>query len=301
MQTADKNSGAWSPEAIRALGRLDLIARRILDGVRQGLHRSFRRGFSTEFFDYKNYQPDDDVRKIDWRLYAKTNRFFVKRFEAETSLECMMLLDLSPSMSWRWQNTISKREYAVALAASLGLLLLEQRDAVGLLAFGDGENRFLPPRGSLKQVPAIFSALETSSTGEASSLPDAVRTFQGMRRHRGLAILFSDLELPLEELEEGIRQLGARNDEAIVFHILDKAEIELPFAQATHFRDSETGGILPVNMESLRKTHAVRVREFRERAAAISSCSNVLHVPVDTGMSYVDALLSMRTRREELF
>ena len=114
MNVFQKNSfrDKWSPEALAAIGRLDFIAREILDGVQQGLHRSIRRGFSSEFFDYKNYQPGDDASRIDWHLYAKTGKYYIKRFEAETSLECMILADFSPSMRWRWKDTVSKSDYA---------------------------------------------------------------------------------------------------------------------------------------------------------------------------------------------
>lgn len=292
----------WSPEMLSSLGRLDFIAREVLDGVRQGIHRSVRRGFSSEFFDYKSYQSGDDARQIDWRLYSKTRKFFVKRFEAETSLECMMLIDMSNSMEWRWENAINKREYATVLTASLGTLFIEQRDLVGLFTFGERGTRFLPPKSSLKQLNSLFAVLGESGTNDdPRTLVEAVHELRGIQRHRGLAVLVSDLEVPQEEVIESLRILRARNDEVVVFHLLDRAEVDLPFQNATHFEDSETGHVYPVDFASLKRSHDQRIHEFRKFFERECRESRVTYVPLDTSVSYVEAILRMDQVRRDLF
>ena len=292
----------WSPEALKALGRLDLIAKEVLDGIRQGLHRSMYRGFSAEFFDYRAYEQSDDAAKIDWRLYARTGKFFIKRFEAETSLECMILPDLSASMRWRWENTICKQEYAAILAASLGLLLISQRDLVGLHTFGMKPNRHLPAKSSRAHIEAFFGVLAAQGAPEESAreLLELARSTNAVLNHKGLLILISDLEIPEDDLRESLSLLRARGDELIVFHLLDRAEIELPFSSATHLRDSETGALIRFD-PGFRKQQRKIAEAFRKKAESICMEYGALAIPVDTALSPVEAILEMSRRRKGMF
>ncbi len=319
----------WSPEALAAIGRLDFIAREILDGVQQGLHRSIRRGFSSEFFDYKNYQPGDDASRIDWRLYARTGKFFIKRFEAETSLECMILADFSPSMRWRWKDTISKSDYAACLLAALALLFTRQRDLVGLHSFGAYPERHIPPRASSKQAELLISMmlpsgspLRAASKGEGAthageverrssgrgkkkeSAPSLLQTARGISsilQHRGLILLASDFEMPEEEIRESFSLLKGKGNELVVFHLLDIAEITLPFEEATHFRDSETGQRMPVRIKTLRETMKRRIESFRAAVKSAAKAVDADYIPADTAMSPVDVILRMNQSRKEHF
>jgi uncharacterized protein (DUF58 family) len=292
----------WSPQALKSIGRLDFIAKEVLDGVKQGMHRSIRHGFSTEFFDYKTYQPGDDAQKIDWRLYSKTGKFFVKRFEADTSLECTMVLDCSPSMNWRWKDNISKREYVSVLAASLGMMFIEQRDHVGLLAYGSGATRYLPPKSAVKHLMSIFSELEREALpGATHTMLESVHELRSMKKHRGLIIVFSDLEIPEEEVMESLDLLRAKDDEVIVFHVLDEAEVVLPFGQVTHLVDSESGELMPVNFNVLKQEHAKRLEVFRDRFQQECRCRGITYVPLDTSYSYVRAVNEMNLKRKDIF
>lgn len=294
-----KTSDRWSPEALRSIGRLDFIAREVLDGVRQGLHRSLRRGFSSEFFDYKNYEPGDDATKIDWRLYAKTGKYFIKRFEAETSLECMMLVDTSKSMHWKWEDSVSKKEYASILAASLGLLLTLQRDQVGLHTFGGLPQEHIKPKSSLKHISEFFSALAAPALEkEGPPLTECARGIGAIRRHKGLLILISDLEMHENEIRESISLLRSKGDELIVFHLLDKAEIDLPFSDATHIRDSETGELIPFNAPAVRASHKQRISDFRSLVKKICTENGAMSVPIDTSLSPVSAIIAMNEARK---
>ena len=314
----------WSPEALAAIGRLDFIAREILDGVQQGLHRSIRRGFSSEFFDYKNYQPGDDASRIDWRLFAKTGKYYIKRFEAETSLECMILADFSPSMRWRWKDTVSKSDYAACLLAALALLFTRQRDLVGLHSFGTHPERHIPPRASSKQAELLISMMlpsgsplraatargganaaagevRRSEKGKVSSLLQTARGISSILQHRGLILLASDFEMPEEEIQESFSRLKGKGNELVVFHLLDIAEITLPFEEATHFRDSETGQLMPVRIKTLRETMRQRVESFRAAVKSAAEAVNADYIPADTAMSPVDVILRMNQVRKEHF
>ncbi len=301
--SADASSSPprWSPDALRALGRLDFIARETLAGVAHGLHRSVRRGFSSEFFDYKAYDQGDNAAKIDWRLYAKTGKFYVKRFEAETSLDCMMLADASPSMNWRWRDAISKREYSAMLAASLALLFTNQRDHVGLHSFGSLPLRHLPPKSSSEHLEAIFAALDAGPFDPGGlGLLETALGLGSIKLHRGIVALFSDLEMPQEEVLESLRLLRARGDELVVFHILDKAELSLPFESATHLRDSETGELIPCSLADMKAAHGKAVASFRGFVKAECQALDSVYVPLDTSVSCVEAILLMLREREEL-
>lgn len=298
----------WSPDALSAIGRLDFIAREVLDGVQQGLHRSVRRGFSSEFFDYKNYQEGDDAAKIDWRLFAKTGKFYVKRFEAETSLECMILTDLSPSMRWKWEQTVSKLEYTAMLAASLALLFCAQRDLVGLHSFGALPQKHLPPKGSSKQAEQFISLLGQpirqdpavkSGSADGPSLLETARAMHSILPHRGLIILFSDFEFQEKEIRESISLLRAKGDELVLFHLLDIAEINLPFQDATHIQDSETHELIPISPRDLRDLHVRRIQEFRALVKQAAEAVGAVYVPIDTSLSPVDSILRMNSIRKE--
>ncbi len=328
MNVFQKNSfrDKWSPEALAAIGRLDFIAREILDGVQQGLHRSIRRGFSSEFFDYKNYQPGDDASRIDWRLYAKTGKYYIKRFEAETSLECMILADFSPSMRWRWKDTVSKSDYAACLLAALALLFTRQRDLVGLHSFGTHPERHIPPRASSKQAELLISMMlpsgsplraaaargganaaaaggegHRSEKGKVPSLLQTARGISSILQHRGLILLASDFEMPEEEIQESFSLLKGKGNELVVFHLLDIAEITLPFEEATHFRDSETGQLMPVRIKTLRETMRQRIESFRAAVKSAAEAVNADYIPADTAMSPVDVILRMNQARKEHF
>lgn len=310
--TGNKNTESenrWSPETLATIGRLDFIALEVLDGVRQGLHRSIRRGFSSEFFDYKNYQDGDDATKIDWRLFAKTNKFYIKRFEAETSLECMIITDFSESMRWKWRDTVSKLEYASMTASALALLFSRQRDLVGLHSFGILPQRHLNPRASAKHSELFISMMTPpiqmkNSSDNTEKLPTLLETARGagsILQHRGLVILFSDFEMPENEIRESLSLIRARGHELVVFHLLDIAEIKLPFDDVTHFLDSESNEMLPVNIEELRNSQPERIANFRAMVTSACSSVNAVYVPVDTSESPVDAILNMNRVRKEQF
>ncbi len=290
----------FDPDIIQQLGRIDLIARAITDGLTHGVHRSQRRGFSTEFSDFKPYVPGDDTRLLDWRIYARTERLFVKRFEAETNLELMLLLDATASMAWRWGNNISKLEYAVNLFAALACLHMKQHDQVGLLVYDARDLHRLPPRASRTHLDRIFAVLAGIRPGRAECFPVMVKTLTQMRRHRGRIIVCTDLEEDESQVEQAMEELAGLEDEMILFHILDRAEVELPFEHATHLQDSESGELLAVNLPALKKAHGKNVRNFREYWQNNCGRWTINYQPINTGMNYADVIYRLGESRHQL-
>ena len=283
----------FDPEAARQLGRIDLVAKVVVDGVRQGLHKSRTRGFSTEFSDFKPYVHGDDMRLLDWRLYARTDRLFVKCFEAETSVEVMLLLDASASMAWRWRDCITKLEYAANLLAALACMYMRQQDQVGLLVHDARTLWHLPPRRRRSHLEAVFGLLETVQPGSADTFHLLVRGLAEAKRHRGIVIACSDLEEDGAGLAEAIEVLAATGNDIILFHLLDRAERELPFDLATHLRDSETQAVMPVNLGRFRDEYRAGVNHFMETWSERCAQNGITHVPIDTSVSYIDAVLAM--------
>ncbi len=293
------DSSRFDPHIVHQLGRIDLIAREVSFGVYQGLHRSPRRGFSTEFNDFRPYTPNDDLRFLDWRLYARTDRLFVKCFEAETTQEALMVLDASRSMAWRWEDRISKLEYSANLLAALAGILMRQRDPVGLVIHDAQTLHALPPRASRTQLEHMCAVLSSLEPGSAELFPFLVEQLTAMRRHRGLLMVCADLEEDEQRAARALVRLAATGDEIILFHVLDEAEVALPFSRdATYLEDVETGEIVPINRRALARRHRAGVRDFRERWRKRCAASNVLYMPVHTGMNYVEVIHALLRERE---
>ncbi len=281
----------FDPAVLQTLGRLDLIAKVIVNGLRQGQHRSHRRGFSTEFSDFNPYTPGDDLRFLDWRLYARTDRLFTKRFEAETNLEVTLMLDATASMAWSWQQSIDKLRYGINLLAALACLHMRQNDLVGLLVHDARDLHHLPPRSRRSHLDAMFATLDGVQPGHAEAFPRMIDSLAQFRRHRGRLIICSDLEEDEGRIGKSLEAVAGHQDEVIMLHLLHQAEIDLPFDDgATHLRDSETGQLLRVNMTQLRREQAEQVAEFRENWRQRCLTHGMIYRPVHTGQSYVEVI-----------
>jgi uncharacterized protein (DUF58 family) len=281
------------PEVLQRLGRIDVIGKVIASALKQGLRRSLRHGFSTEFSDFKPYTPGDDLRFLDWRVYARTDRLLTRKYEAETSFESILLLDASKSMAWRWKDTICKLEYGINLFAALAFIHIEKQDQVGVLINDANQIHFVPPRSSRTQLNRIYEILADIEPGSAGTFSGLVRALVPLKRHRGQIIVCSDLEEDEREIEGALEQLAARDDEVVVLHLLDKAEIELPFDQSTHFEDSETGELMPIALADLKRHHQETIREFRQKWEGRAERWGIRYFGIHTGMSYVDVLLNL--------
>ena len=227
------------PAVVARLGTLELKARTIVEGVLSGLHRSPFKGFSVEFAEYRQYMPGDDLATMDWKVYARSDRYYVKKFEEETNLDCHLMLDVSGSMAYGSRG-ITKLEYGQCLAASLAYLMNRQRDAVGLMAFDDRIVSMLPASARPGHLRAVLVTLDRLRVGKETALARPMRQLCEALTKRGLVVLISDLLDDPEAVVRGLKHFQFRGSDVIVFHVLDPDELEFPFDRATRFEDLET-------------------------------------------------------------
>jgi uncharacterized protein (DUF58 family) len=254
----------FDPASLAALGRIEIVARWIVDGFMTGLHRSPRKGFSVEFAEYRAYQPGDDPRYVDWKIAARSDRWVVRQYEEETNLRSTVVLDVSKSMDWKGAGgteRLTKLAYAERLTAALALLLLRQRDAVGLVRFDDRVRSAVPPRARTGQWRRVVAALEEPGTGKASSAPDALHQAARLINRRGMIVLISDLLMDLPDVERAMRALRAAGHDITVLHVMDPAERELPQSGEALYIDPESELTVPASIADVRVAYAKTVQE----------------------------------------
>src|SRR5580704_15396906 len=234
-----REAGFVDPKALMAIRNLELRARVVVEGFWSGLHRSPYHGFSVEFTEYRPYSQGEDTRYLDWRLYARSDRFYLKKFEDETNLRCYLLVDHSRSMSYR-SLTYSKSDYARTLAATLAWFLHAQGDAVGLFSFDEQVRDYLPARHRHGHLRQLMLALEREPEGRATNLTEPLRRVAELARKRGLIVLISDLLAPVDELERHLARLTAAGHEMVVFQVLDPNELAFNYDRALLFQDLES-------------------------------------------------------------
>jgi uncharacterized protein (DUF58 family) len=259
---------------------LQMRARIAVEGFIKGIHRSPYHGFSVEFSEYREYSPGDDPRYLDWRLYARSDRYYVKRFEDETNLRCYLVLDTSRSMSYRSGSgplAYSKGDYARTAAATIAYFLTTQHDAVGLVTFEDRITEYLPPRHRPGHLRRLMSALEREPEGRATSLAGPLEEIAATVRKRGLIILISDLLAPADPLRTRLGYLRSRGHDVVVLRVLDPAEVDFTFSTPAMFHDVESGRELYVDPDAARDEY---LRRFSAHAAAIEQAC------VDLGVEY---------------
>jgi uncharacterized protein (DUF58 family) len=243
-----------SPQALMSIRNLELRARVVVQGFWKGLHRSPYHGFSAEFTEYRQYTPDDDPRHLDWRVYARSDRYFIKKFEDETNLRCYLLADQSRSMTYGSVG-YSKAEYAATLAATLGYFLYLQGDAVGLLTFDGGIREFLPARHRTGHLRRLMLALEKPAAGQHTDLAAPLQRIVEIVGKRALMVLISDFFAPLDRLEQDLVALSACGHEVVVFQVLDPAELAFGFEQPAMFEDVESGRQYFIDPAAVRKSY----------------------------------------------
>jgi uncharacterized protein (DUF58 family) len=250
------------PQTLMRIKSLEVRARVVVEGFFKGLHRSPFHGFSVEFSEYRQYSPGDDPRYLDWRLYARSDRYYVKRFEDETNLRCHLVLDTSRSMGYR-SIGYSKSEYARTAAATIAYFLSTQRDAVGLVTFEDRIVEYLPARYRPGHLRHIFAVLEREPAGRATDLAGPIEELAASVRKRGLIILLSDLLADASALKTRLGYLTSRGHDVILLRVLDPAEVGFRFATPAMFLDVESGRELYVDPEQARAEY---LRRFKAHA-----------------------------------
>ncbi|MGD8396420.1 MAG: DUF58 domain-containing protein [Candidatus Eiseniibacteriota bacterium] len=261
------------PATISRLKKLDLKAKLVVEGFLTGLHRSPYHGFSVEFAEHRQYMPGDPIRDIDWKVYGKTDRYYIKQYEEETNLRAHLLVDISRSMTFASEGHLSKLEYAKHLAAALSYLLLHQQDSVGLVLFDDAIRRYLPPRSARRHLRVVLRELESLTPGRVTDVGRCLDHMAERIRRRGLIIVLSDLapdpEGPdlmaeADRIVKALKHFRYKKHEVIVFHILDEHERTFPYQDETGFVDLESG-------EEVIAQPWVIAREYREKLEEWSS------------------------------
>ena len=251
------------PEVVTTIKNLELIAKFIVEGFLVGLHKSPYHGFSVEFSEHRQYMPGDNIRDIDWKVYGRTNRFYIKQYEEETNLKAYLILDISGSMGYA-SNKISKIQYATYLAAALSYLLIKQRDAVGLATFSDKIHRFLPPKSTSGYLQFILKELnEIKLERQTTNVSETLHELAEKIKRRGLIILLTEFlyEEP-EKILQGLKHFRHYDHEILVFNILDPQDKLFDFKQDVTFVDMETGEKVKTQPFFLRERYRQRIDEF---------------------------------------
>ena len=277
------------PATLMQLKSLELRAKHVVQGFMTGLNRSPYHGFSVEFTEYRQYTQGDDLRHLDWKLYARTDRYYLKRFEDETNLRCLLLLDASKSMNFG-SIGYTKSEYARTLAATFAYFLSTQRDAVGLASFASEIMDFIPPRYRSGHLRRLLVSLEKTAEGSSTHLAKPLEQIAERLNKRGMLVLISDLLAPLETLEVSLGSLTVRGQDVVVFHILDPEELSFQFTTPELFIDLETDRRLYVDPVAIRREYLARFSEHLKAIEGICSRLGLVYHRLSTDTPLETAL-----------
>lgn len=298
------------PDIIAQVQRLDLKARFIVEGFISGLHNSPFQGFSVEFSEHRKYVPGDDLRQIDWSVYGRTDRFYIKKYDAETNLECHLIIDTSASMAYPpadravESGRMTKLDYAICLAAALGYLMINQQDAVGMARFDDRLRGYLPPKSKRTHLMRLIGELarvKPAPDKEHKGLAEALHEVARRVHRRGLMVILSDLLVDAGEVIEALHHLRFRGHDVILFQVLDQSEVEFPFGQLSEFVDPESGQRLTVHPQAVRERYLAALRDFTERYRRETAGMRADFVQVDTSMTFDRALVQFLFDRRRRF
>ncbi len=287
------------PQALAKIGKVNLVARGVVEGFISGLHKSPYHGNSVEFAEHREYSAGDPLKHVDWRAYARTDRLYVKLFEDETNVKCYLLLDRSASMAYR-SGGLSKLEYGCYLTACLAYLMIRQQDSVGLVTFTGGSGRFIAPRSTPAHLRVLLEELEKLRAGGESKMAKTFHDLAESMRRRSLIVIVSDLLDDEREVLRALHHFRHRKHEIILFHVLDRAEIEFPFKGLADFVDMETGQRLQIDPRYVRKEYLRELEEFRTVFRKETAGGLIEYVPVDTSVSIERMLSAYLARRQAL-
>jgi len=288
-----------SPTLLSKLDNLSLKARMVVEGYIVGLHKSPYHGFSVEFSEHRSYGAGDEIRHIDWKLYGKTDRYYIKQFEEETNLLTHLLVDQSRSMDYSSHN-ISKLEYTKIMAASLAYLMLKQQDAVGLTLFDSEIRGFVPPRSKSSHLNVLFSKMDKIKSGPETAIAPMLHKSAEAIKKRGLIILISDLFDDPEAVISGLKHFRYKGHEVLVIHVLDPQELELKFNERTRFRDMETGEEIITEPWHIQKDYQESIAKFSNYYKTICRKNKIDYILVKTDMSLDTVLTEYLIKRKRI-
>ena len=289
------------PEVIRQVARLDLRAKFIVEGFLQGLHASPFHGFSVEFSEHRKYVAGDDLKDLDWNVFAKTDKYYLKKFQAETNVTGYLVMDLSASMAYTYRQELTKFEYGICLAAALGYLMIHQQDPVGLIAFDTKIRSSLPPRSKRSQLANVLAVLANLQPTGKTDVAACLHQLASMVRGKSLIMIFSDLLVDPEPVIQSLHHLRHRGHEIILFHILDEAEVRFPFEGMIEFLDVEEPRKLTLDARNMRGDYLKSLKEFQETYRRECANAGIDYVAMDTSVSFDKALLEYLVQRQRRF
>lgn len=300
-------SALLNPESLQQIKRLDLRARMVIRGFLQGLHSSPFQGFSVQFSEHRRYNRGDDPKLIDWLVYAKTDKYFIKRFEAETNLMGYLVMDLSKSMGFTEDQSMTKFEYCTCLAAALTYLMTMQQDPVGLITFDEKVKALLPARSRRGHVGDVMAQLSRLQPTGRTDLAACITQVAAMLRQHSLIMLFTDLLPTASEADDpesiiaALARLRHGGNDVIVFHVMDEAEVKFPYEGPVQFEDAETGETVSVDASGFREDYLEQVEQFRKAYREGCNRLRIDYVPLDTSMPFDTALTEYLLQRQARF
>jgi uncharacterized protein (DUF58 family) len=289
------------PETVSKLKGMELKARMVVEGFIAGLHKSPYHGFSVEFAEHRQYMPGDNIRDIDWKVFAKTDRYYIKEYEEETNLKAYLLLDCSRSMAYRSGGIMTKLDYAGLLSGALSYMMLRQRDAVGLVTFDEQLRRYIPPRSKSGHLHVLLTEIAAQTPSEKTDIAGALHEMAERIKRRGLVIVMSDLLDDAANVVSGLRHFRYNKHEVIVFHILDPRERDFAFGSEAVFKDMETGEEMSTLPYQIRRHYSRQVTAFTGEITSACRQSNIDYHPIDTATPFDKALYAFLSKRERLY
>jgi uncharacterized protein (DUF58 family) len=295
-------SDVLSAGDIARFSNLQVLARSVVEGFCSGLHRSPHKGFSVEFKEHRSYVPGDDIRTIDWKLFGKTDRLYIREYEEETNLRCTILLDSSGSMKYSGSrsNGSTKHDYAVHTAACLAYLMLQQQDSVGLVTFDKKVRRYIPPRARPNHLQVIINELQAQKPEFETELGDVFHEMVAKMHRRGLVIIISDLFGDVDRLMKSLAQFRHANHEIMIFQIWDPDELDFPFRQWTQFASLESAANRHlVDPAQIRRAYLEKLAQYRDQLTKGCNRHRISLVPMTTDQPHADSLAAYLALRRK--
>lgn len=300
MSQAASEKNYFDPKTLERIKRLDLRARLVVEGFITGQHRSPYNGFAIEFAGHREYAFGDDLKHIDWKVWSKTDRLYIKEYEEETNLKCTIILDCSKSMRYGEADGWSKFDYGATAAASLAYMLQKQMDSVGLVTFSNKIEKNLKASSHPSHLKLMMHELQQTAPAEKTDISDVYIQLASQIKTRGLVVLISDLFMEPETLQETLRQFRLRHHEVIVLHVMHDHELDFPFEDMTLFRGLEMDAQLHAEPRALRQAYLDEVNEFMAKVKKICASNGVDHLTVNTSRPLDATLASYLTFRQKI-
>lgn len=288
------------PIMLSKLGNINLIARCVVEGFFTGLHPSPFHGFSVEYSEHREYQPGDELKFLDWKMYGRSDKLYIKQFHQETNLSVYILLDCSRSMTFASEGCVSKLDYGSYLASALSYLMLGQNDKVGLVLFAEKILKMIPPRSRRTHLNAILTALQNNKPSIQTNLAETLHRFSDMTTRRGLVIVISDLLDDVDDIYKGLAHLKYLNHDVLLFQTLDTQELNLDYDGLVQFEDLESNNSIRVFPESLQQSYRQQVGEYIEDIEKTAGKSNIDYCLLDTSKPLDKALIAYLAKRKRM-